>query len=93
MWLLLLACQTPPSRVVIVGMDGLEYSLLDRMIEQGELPAFRAMMTDGARGELQIPAPVMAPIVWTTLATGYPPEVHGIGGWTHGDHFSNASDV
>jgi predicted AlkP superfamily phosphohydrolase/phosphomutase len=93
MWLLLLACQTPPSRVVIVGMDGLEYSLLDRMIEQGELPAFKTMMAEGARGELQIPAPVMSPIVWTTLSTGYPPDVHGIGGWTHGDHFSNAGDV
>lgn len=93
MWLLLLACQAPTSRVVILGMDGLEYSLLDRMIEQGDLPAFKKMMAEGARGELQIPAPVMSPIVWTTLASGYAPDVHGIGGWTHGDHFSNAGDV
>ena len=26
----------------------------------------------------------MSPILWTTLASGYPADVHGVGGWTNG---------
>lgn len=90
----LLACHTPPeSRVVVVGMDGLEYSLLDRMVATGDLPNFKALMDEGSRAEVTVTQPIMSPILWTTAASGYPAEVHGVGGWTSGNGASTAADV
>ncbi len=78
------------GRVVILGMDGLEYTMLDRM--GAELPNFQRVLTEGARGEMHIPPPIMSPIVWTIIASGYPAEIHGVGGWTngHGQPFTGA---
>lgn len=91
--LALLACGCAPEnhgRLVILGMDGLEYTMLDRM--GTELPNFHRILTEGARGEMHIPPPIMSPIVWTIIASGYPPEIHGVGGWTngHGQPFTGA---
>ena len=81
LWLLL-ACHSPvPDRVVVLGMDGLDYAQLDRMIAAGDLPHFRKLITEGARADMAVTEPVMSPILWSTLASGYPAEVHGVGGW------------
>lgn len=96
MLLLLWACASAPSggRVVVVGLDGLEYSQLDRMIAAGELPHFARLMREGARANMQVTEPIMSPIEWTTIASGYPAETHGIGGWTDGQGRSfSGSDV
>jgi hypothetical protein len=94
--LFLLACATAPSgptgRVVVVGMDGLEYTLLDRMGEA--LPHFAKLLREGARGEMHVPPPIMSPILWTSIASGYPVEVHGVGGWNTGKgHAFSGADV
>ncbi len=72
------------GKLVILGMDGLEWTLLRRMVEAGELPHFQALLREGATAEVAIPQPIMSPILWTTIASGYPGEVHGVGGWTNG---------
>ncbi|MDP2308155.1 MAG: alkaline phosphatase family protein [Pseudomonadota bacterium] len=90
---LTLACTPAPAgKVVVLGLDGLEYTMLDRLIGAGELPNFARLMEEGVRGEMEVTTPIMSPILWTTIASGYPADVHGIGGWTtgHGHSFSGA---
>jgi hypothetical protein len=72
----------PPGRVVVLGFDGLEYSALRRYA--GQLPTFSRFLAEGAHAEMEVTTPIMSPIVWTTMASGYPAEVHGVGGWTNG---------
>lgn len=72
----------PASRVVVVGFDGLEYEALRRYSSQ--LPTFSRFLAEGAHAEMEVTTPIMSPIVWTTLASGYPADVHGVGGWTNG---------
>lgn len=79
---LLLACAPSPDRLVVLGMDGLERRLVERLVAEGELPHFREMIEQGSMNDLHVPKPVLSPIIWTTIASGYPGEVHGIGGWT-----------
>jgi len=97
MWLVaLLACTPAPAggKVVVLGLDGLEYTLLDRMIAAGDLPNFAKLQREGFRGEMQVTTPIMSPILWTTIASGYPADVHGIGGWTTGKgHSFSGADV
>lgn len=94
--LALLACTASPAggTVVVVGLDGLEHSLLDRMIASGELPNFARLQNEGVRGEMTVTTPIMSPILWTSIASGYPADVHGIGGWTTGKgHSFSGADV
>ncbi|MDP2315053.1 MAG: alkaline phosphatase family protein [Pseudomonadota bacterium] len=92
---LLLACSSAPTgKVVVLGLDGLEYTMLDRLIGAGELPHLARLMKEGVRGEMEVTTPIMSPILWTTIASGYPAEVHGIGGWTTGrGHSFSGADV
>ncbi len=94
--LALLACTSEPEggKVVVVGLDGLEYSMLDRLVAAGDLPNFARLMNEGVRGEMALTTPIMSPILWTTIASGYPADVHGIGGWTTGrGHSFSGADV
>jgi len=87
----LIGCSSEPDRrVVVFGIDGLEWSMVDRL----GLENFERLRQDGVRGTVAATTPVMSPIIWTSIASGYPGEVHGIGGWTDGRaHAYDASDV
>lgn len=59
-------------------MDGLEWSILQPMIDRGELPHFARFVREGASGVLRSEAPLLSPIIWTTIATGQPPDRHQV---------------
>lgn len=92
LWLIGLGCGTPApeQRVVVVGIDGLEWSMVDRL----DLPNFQRLQELGVRGNVGTTTPVMSPIIWTSIASGYPGDVHGIAGWTDGQgHGYSSADV
>jgi tetratricopeptide (TPR) repeat protein len=66
------------TRVVLFGVDGADLDIIMPLVEAGELPAFSRMLAEGAAGKLQTIQPILSPIIWTTIATGQPPDVHGI---------------
>ena len=66
----------PP--VLVVGMDGLEWSVLEPLLERGELPNFQRLLANGTGGELRTTAPTFSPVLWTSIATGVREERHGI---------------
>jgi len=65
-------------RVVIVGVDGGDWLNIKPMAEAGRLPNFARLIRDGATGPLRSIAPMLSPLLWTTMATGRYPEDHGI---------------
>lgn len=78
------ACVAPgPGPVVVLGMDGLEWSMVSRLVEEGKLPHFETIAQEGVVAEVATTHPILSPIIWTTLASGYPGEVHGVGGWVN----------
>ena len=84
--LLLLGCDRPPEdRVVLFGIDGLERSYVEARIAEGELPAFARVWSEGIVSDLGTQSPSESPAIWTTLASGYAPEKHGVTGWTLAD--------
>ncbi|MEY2785934.1 MAG: hypothetical protein RL277_2146 [Planctomycetota bacterium] len=72
----------PAQRVVVIGADGLEWRVLRPLLQQGKCPNLRALMERGSFGNLRTMIPTLSPILWTTIATGKPPEEHGILGFT-----------
>jgi hypothetical protein len=72
----------PAARVLVIGVDGLEWSVLRPLLAEGRCPNLRALMERGSFGRLETMQPTLSPIVWTTIATGRRPEEHGILGFT-----------
>jgi Flp pilus assembly protein TadD len=59
-------------------MDGLDWDLLDRLAADGTMPNWKRLETEGATARLRSFAPLISPILWTTAATGAPPDVHRV---------------
>lgn len=64
--------------VIVLGVDGAEWDVIEQMVAAGELPGFRTLMDEGAHGHLMNMGPQVSPVVWTTFATGHFPRQHGI---------------
>ena len=63
-------------KVIMLGIDGLEWRLLDEWMP--DLPNFRELISCGTRGELRARKPLLSPPIWTEIATGMRRERHGI---------------
>ena len=85
-FVLLLGCGGPPaSRVIVLGLDGMDPDVIDLLISQGKLPNFSRLKDEGTYARLYSPPPLMSPVIWTTIATGKRPSEHGIGAFTRVD--------
>jgi predicted AlkP superfamily phosphohydrolase/phosphomutase len=68
----------PASKVALIGWDGATWTVIDPLLRRGELPNVARLLERGARGTLLFDRPLLSPVVWTTLATGFPANEHGI---------------
>ncbi len=68
-------------RLLVMGVDGATFDVIDPMIAAGELPAFEALEARGSRAVLRSMEPMFSPLLWTTMAAGKPPTEHGIHGF------------
>ncbi|MBL8961006.1 MAG: alkaline phosphatase family protein, partial [Gemmatimonadetes bacterium] len=66
------------KRVVIVGLDGLDPSLVREFIARGRLPHMAAMASRGTFCDLGTTLPAQTPTAWSTFATGLNAGGHGI---------------
>ena len=73
------------SRVLVLGMDGLDPGRVTRMVAAGELPAFARLQREGRLGELATSNPAESPVAWSSLATGCNPGKHGVFDFIHRD--------
>jgi hypothetical protein len=80
------SCSRPSAepvkhKVMIIGIDGMEWDLMGPLIEQGRLPNFAKLVSEGAWGEVRSLEILESPVIWTSIATGKVPEKHGIMGF------------
>lgn len=65
-------------KVILVGWDGADWSLLDRLMKEGRLPNLSALVAGGRTWELASFQPMASPLVWNTIVTGRTPVDHGV---------------
>ena len=65
-------------RIMILGLDGASWDRIEAGIQAGRLPTFERLTRGGRTADLETLTPTYSPAIWTTVATGVPPEVHGI---------------
>lgn len=68
----------PKHPVLLVGLDGFEWNVVLPLLAEGRLPHLASLIRRGVSGELRSLVPTKSPVIWTTIATGYAPERHGI---------------
>lgn len=66
-------------QVLLIGLDGATWSVLEPLIAAGELPTLERLLAGGTRATPRSPPPRASPITWTTIVTGRPPAEHGVG--------------
>src|ERR1041385_4219668 len=67
-------------RVLAIGLDAAEPTLIRRLIDRWEMPALRALESEGRWIRVLSPAHIGSGCVWPTFATGTEPAAHGIYG-------------
>ena len=65
------------TKVVIIGLDGTTWKLLDPLLQQGRLPNLQKIINGGSRATLVSTKPPVTVPAWTTFATGVNPGKHG----------------
>lgn len=66
------------KRVLLIGLDGATFDILNPMMEQGRMPNLKRFLADGTSGILRSTKPPITPAAWTTFMTGKGPGRHGI---------------
>jgi len=66
------------GRVLVIGLDGATWDLLDPWIEAGDLPNLAAFREESAWGDLMSVRPYLSPPAWTSAVTAVNPGRHGI---------------
>ena len=66
------------KKVIVLGLDGLEPSIVEAMLERGELPHFAQVRAAGTYTRLRTTYPAQTPVAWSSFATGTNPGGHGI---------------
>lgn len=66
------------KKVIVVGLDGLESSIVERMLLHGDLPHLRTLRQAGGYSKIRTTYPAQTPVAWSTFSTGVNPGGHGI---------------
>jgi hypothetical protein len=71
----------PGLELLVYGIDGASWKQADALIANGELEALADVKARGAHGTLLSHEPMFSPLLWTTMAAGKPPDLHGVRGF------------
>lgn len=70
------------KRMLVIGLDGATWDLLDAWATQGLLPTLQGLRDRGVWGPLRTTIPPITPSAWTSMYTGTNPGKHGIFGFS-----------
>src|SRR5258706_2630556 len=66
------------KRAVILGFDGMDPELADRLMNEGKLPNLAKLRGKGTFTKLRTTFPAISPVAWSTFMTGVNPGKHNI---------------
>jgi predicted AlkP superfamily phosphohydrolase/phosphomutase len=66
------------QRIVVLGLDGLDYGLTEQFLAEGKLPHLEALRKQGCFRPLGTTLPSISPVAWSSFQTGTNPGKHNI---------------
>ena len=87
---LLVACSEtasdlPAKRVMVLGVDGMDYRMTARLMSEGRMPNFSKLSASGKFASLGTSVPPLSPVAWSDFMTGQDSGGHGIFDFLHRD--------
>jgi len=73
------------KRMIILGFDGMDYSLATRLMAEGRMPHLKRLAETGHFQQLATAVPPQSPVAWTNFITGLDSGGHGIFDFMHRD--------
>jgi len=73
------------KKVIVIGFDGMDPRLCERMMDAGELPTFDKLRKQGGYSSLATSNPPQSPVAWASFINGAGPGSHGIFDFIHRD--------
>ena len=71
--------------VFIVGVDGMDPVILERLMKENRMPNFQKLADEGTFQSLGTANPPQSPVAWSNFVTGMDPGGHGIFDFIHRD--------
>ena len=65
-----------PYNFVMLGIDGMEWHVVNKLMDMGELPNLSQFKHNSIYAPLRTFKPTTSPYIWNTICTGYNPELH-----------------
>jgi len=66
------------KKFVILGLDGMDYALTEKLLAEGKLPNLAKLRDQGCFKPLATTIPTISPVAWSTFQTGSNPGKHNI---------------
>ncbi|MDG2148134.1 MAG: alkaline phosphatase family protein [Planctomycetota bacterium] len=76
---------TSKPGVFVLGIDGMDPVILQRLMDEGKMPHFKQLATEGTFQTLGTSNPPQSPVAWSNFVTGMNPGGHGIFDFIHRD--------
>ncbi len=64
--------------MLLVGWEGADWSIIQPLVDAGEMPNLTAMIDSGVMGNIASLVPMVCPLLWTSIATGVFADRHNI---------------
>jgi predicted AlkP superfamily phosphohydrolase/phosphomutase/tetratricopeptide (TPR) repeat protein len=69
------------NKILVIGWDAADWNVINPLIKQGKMPTLQKLMEGGSYGRIQTLDPPLSPMLWTSIATGFRADKHGISGF------------
>jgi len=73
------------KRMVVVGLDGVPYDFVRKMVDQGAFPNFGELLRQGSMVQMASTIPSISSVAWASYMTGRNPGKHNIYGFVDRD--------
>jgi predicted AlkP superfamily phosphohydrolase/phosphomutase len=79
--------------MIVLGLDGATFSLVEPWIESGDLPNFERLIDESVSGDLESTIPEITVPAWPSFATGRDPTTLDMYGFTHFNRETRENDL
>ena len=67
-----------PGKMIVLGFDGMDPAIVNRLMKKGELPNMRKLARMGTFTMMSSTIPPQSPVAWGSFIVGADPGVHGL---------------
>ncbi len=78
------------KKVLLIGWDAADWKVINPLMDSGQMPTMERIINNGVMANIATLDPPLSPMLWTSIATGYKADKHGILGFIEPDSKSGS---